>query len=140
MSNFIAVVKYEKIQENGSIKRVSEQYLCEALSVTEAEAVVTENVRPYISGDFLTTAIKTSKISEVMGDKGCGHFWLAKVAYIVIDEKTAKEKRTIVQWLIGAETFPEAYYIAIEEIKKGIEDAIITSISESPVIDTFLTK
>lgn len=51
MSNFIAVVKYDKIQENGAVKRVSEQYLCDALTCTEAEAIVTENLKPYISGD-----------------------------------------------------------------------------------------
>lgn len=140
MSNFIAVVKYEKIQENGSIKRVSEPYLCEALSVTEAEAVVTENVRPYISGDFLTTAIKTSKISEVMGDKGCGHFWLAKVAFIAIDEKTAVEKRTISQILVGADDFATAVENFMEGMKDTMADIEIVSIAETPIKDYFPTK
>ena len=72
MSYFITVVKYDKIRENGAVHRVSEQYLCNALSCTEAEAIVTENLRPYISGDFLTTSVKASKITDVIGDTDCG--------------------------------------------------------------------
>lgn len=91
-------------------------------------------------GEFLTTSVKASKVGEIMGNIECDRFWLAKVAYITIDEKTAKEKRTTFQWLIGAESFPEAYYVAMEEIKKSLADAIITSITESPVLGAFLNK
>lgn len=139
MNYNIAKCRYEKTFDDGKHKLVTEQYLVDSLSVTECETRAVERLSA-LYPDIEVRDVVSTKIAEIMGDKECGHFWLAKVAYIVIDEKTAKEKRTIVQWLIGAETFPEAYYIAIEEIKKGIEDAIITSISESPVIDTFLTK
>lgn len=139
MNYYTTTVKYEKRQEDGS-KIVSEQYLCEAVSVTDAEAIVVENVHPYTVGEFLTTSVKASKVAEIMGNIECGRFWLAKVVYITIDEKTAKEKRTIFQWLIGAEAFPEAYSVAMEEIKKYLADATITSITESPVLGVFLNK
>ena len=86
MSYFIATCKYERMQENGAVKRVSEKYLCDALSIVEADAVVTENLKPYISGDFFTSKVENSPIAEVMGDKECGRFWLCKVAFITINE------------------------------------------------------
>lgn len=93
MSYFIATCKYEKMQENGAVKRVSEKYLCDALSIVEADAVVTENLKPYISGDFFTSKVENSPIAEVLGDKECGRFWLCKVAFITIDERSGKEKK-----------------------------------------------
>lgn len=140
MSNFIAVVKYDKIHENGAVKRVSEQYLCDALTCTEAEAIVTENLKPYISGDFFTTSVKTSKIAEVMGDKECGRFWLCKVAFITIDEKTAAEKRTISQILVGAPDFTNAVENFIEGMRGTMADFEVVSLSETPIKEFYPAK
>lgn len=140
MSYFIAVVKYDKMQENGAVKRVSEQYLCDALTCTEAEAIVTENLKPYISGDFFTTSVKTSKIAEVMGDKECGRFWLCKVAFITIDENTAAEKRTISQILVGAPDFTNAVENFNEGMKGTMADFEIVSLAETPIKEFYPAK
>ena len=140
MSYFIATCKYEKMQENGAVKRVSEQYLCNALSCTEAEAIVTENLRPYISGDFLTTSVKASKITDVIGDTDCGRFYLAKVAFITVDERTAAEKRTVVPQLIGADNFNNAYNDLRHEIDKSVADIEIVSLAETQIKDYYPTK
>lgn len=140
MSYFIAVVKYDKIRENGAVRRVSEQYLCNALSCTEAEAIVTENLRPYISGDFLTTSVKASKITDVIGDTDCGRFYLAKVAFITVDERTAAEKRTVVPQLIGADNFNNAYNDLRHEIDKSVADIEIVSLAETQIKDYYPTK
>lgn len=140
MSYFIAVVKYDKIRENGAVRRVSEQYLCNALSCTEAEAIVTENLRPYISGDFLTTSVKASKITDVIGDTDCGRFYLAKVAFITVDERTAAEKRTVVPRLIGADNFINAYNDLRHEIDKSVADIEIVSLAETQIKDYYPTK
>lgn len=134
MSYFIATCKYEKMQENGAVKRVSEKYLCDALSIVEADAVVTENLKPYISGDFFTSKVENSPIAEVMGDKECGRFWLCKVAFITIDERTAKEKKTISQWLIGGTDFNDAYETLLREISKSMADIEIAGLVESPIV------
>lgn len=140
MSYFIATCKYEKMQENGAVKRVSEKYLCDALSVVEADAVVTENLKPYISGDFFTSKVENSPIAEVMGDKECGRFWLAKVSFITLDEKTAAEKRTISQILVGAPDFTNA----IEEFNDGMKgtmaDFEIVSLAETPIKEFYQHK
>lgn len=140
MSYFIATCKYEKMQENSAVKRVSEKYLCDALSIVEADAVVTENLKPYISGDFFTSKVENSPIAEVMGDKECGRFWLCKVAFITIDERTAKEKKTVSQWLIGGTDFNDAYEVVLREINKCMADIEIQSLSETAIREFYPAK
>lgn len=140
MSYFIATCKYEKTQENGAVKRVSEKYLCDALSIVEADAVVTENLKPYISGDFFTSKVENSPIAEVMGDKEADKFYLAKVAFVTIDERTAKEKRTVSQWLIGGTDFNDAYEMVLREINKCMADIEIVSLAETPIKEFYPAK
>lgn len=140
MSYFIATCKYEKMQENGAVKRVSEKYLCDALSIVEADAVVTENLKPYISGDFFTSKVENSPIAEVMGDKEADKFYLAKVAFITIDERTAKEKKTVSQWLIGGTDFNDAYETLLREINKSMADIEIVSLAETPIKEFYPAK
>lgn len=134
MSYFIATCKYEKMQENGAVKRVSEKYLCDALSIVEADAVVTENLKPYISGDFFTSKVENSPIAEVIGDKEADKFFLAKVNIITVDERSAKEKKTQFQWLIGADVYDEAKAVLAAEIKKSLADIEIVGLTESPIV------
>ena len=140
MSYFIATCKYEKMQENGAVKRVSEKYLCDALSIVEADAVVTENLKPYISGDFFTSKVENSPIAEVMGDKEADKFYLAKVAFVTIDERTAKEKKTVSQWLIGGTDFNDAYEVVLREINKCMADIEIQSLSETAIREFYPAK
>lgn len=137
MSYFIATCKYEKMQENGAVKRVSEKYLCDALSIVEADSVVTENLKPYISGDFFTSKVENSPIAEVIGNKYADKFYISKVAFVTIDEKSGTEKETVSQWLIGAKDFNEAYSILKEEIGKCLSDIEVKSISESQIKEYF---
>lgn len=140
MSYFIATCKYEKMQENGAVKRVSEKYLCDALSIVEADAVVTENLKPYISGDFFTSKVENSPIAEVLGDKECGRFWLCKVAFLTIDERSGKEKKTVSQWLVGGTDFNDAYEMVLREINKCMADIEVLSLAETPIKEFYPAK
>lgn len=140
MSYFIATCKYEKMQDNGAVKRVSEKYLCDALSIVEADAVVTENLKPYISGDFFTSKVENSPIAEVMGDKEADKFYLAKVAFVTIDERSGKEKKTVSQWLIGGTDFNDAYEMVLREINKCMADIEIQSLAETPIKEFYPAK
>ena len=140
MSYFIAPCKYEKMQENGAVKRVSEKYLCDALSIVEADAVVTENLKPYISGDFFTSKVENSPIAEVIGDKEADKFYLAKVAFVTIDERSGKEKKTVSQWLIGGTDFNDAYEMVLREINKCMADIEIVSLAETPIKEFYPAK
>ena len=70
MSNwFECKVKYDKMMENGMQKKVSEPYLVDALSFTEAEARIIKEMTPFISGDFSVANIKRANISELFMDE-----------------------------------------------------------------------
>lgn len=140
MSYFIATCKYEKMQENGAVKRVSEKYLCDALSIVEADAVVAENLKPYISGDFFTSKVENRPIAEVIGDKEADKFYLAKVAFVTIDERSGKEKKTVSQWLIGGTDFNDAYEMVLREINKCMADIEIVSLAETPIKEFYPAK
>ena len=85
---FECKVRYDKLQENGAVKKVNEPYLVDALSFTEAEARIIEEQTPFISGDFSVSAVKRTKISEIFWNEGGDRWYLVKVAFITIDERS----------------------------------------------------
>lgn len=140
MSYIETAARYDKVMENGTIKKVTERFLVDALSCTEAEGRTIEELTPYVSGDLEVTANKKVNIAEVLGDKGCGRFWLCKVAFITIDEKTAAEKRTISQILVGAPDFTNAVENFNEGMKGTMADFEIVSLAETPIKEYFTAK
>ena len=89
-------VRYERTMENGMTKKVTELYLVDALSFAEAEGRITNEVEPYISGEFDVVTIKRTNISEIVEGLSTADKWFkAKLMYITIDEKTGKEKLPI---------------------------------------------
>ena len=71
---FECKVRYDKMQENGVVKKVNEPYLVDALTFTEAEQRINEEMKPYISGDFSISAVKKTKISEIFFSNNCIRF------------------------------------------------------------------
>ena len=102
---FECKVRYDKMMENGAVKKVNEPYMVDALSFTEAEARITEEQTPFISGEFSVAAVKRTKISEIFRDDSADRWYLVKVAFITIDEKTAVEKKQVSQVLVAASDF-----------------------------------
>lgn len=137
MSYIETAARYEKTLEDGKVKKVTERFLVDALSCIEAESRTIEELTPYVSGDLEVTANKKVNIAEVMGDKECGRFWLCKVAFITIDEKTASEKRAISQILVGASDFTNAVEAFNEGMRGTLADFEIVSVAETPIKDYF---
>jgi len=137
---FECKVKYDKLQENGSAKKVSEPYLVDALSFTEAEARITEEQRPFISGEFSVDAVKRTRIAEIFFFEGGDRWYMAKVAFITIDEKTASEKRSVSQILVQAANFRHALERFEEGMKGTMADYEIVSINETPLMDVYKMK
>ena len=130
---------YDKMTENGLVKKVTEPYLFDALSFTEAESRAIEELTPFISGDFTVKACKRTPIAEIF-NLGAERYYLAKVAFITIDEKTAQEKRTISQILVGASDFKEAYDNFLAGMKGTMADFELVSLSETPIMDVYPAK
>ena len=94
---FECKVSYEKMLENGMQKKVTEPYLVDALSFTEAEARIIEEIRPFITGEFTVTDIKRARLSELFFNENGDRFYKIKVYFITLDEKSGAEKKTAAQ-------------------------------------------
>lgn len=132
-------VRYDKTMEDGRDKKVTEQYVVEALSFSEAEKRITEEMLHYVSGEFGVKAIKLAAYSEIFfSDIDTGDKWFkAKLAFITLDEKTDKEKRTPVTYLVQAASLDKARAYVKEVMEKALIDYDVISISETHFIDVF---
>ncbi len=137
---FECKVRYDKLQENGAAKKVTEPYLVDALSFTEAESRITEEQRPFISGEFSVSAVKRTKIAEIFFNDEGDRWYLVKVGFITIDEKTAVEKRSVSQILVQASGFKKALDNFLEGMKGTMADYEIVSITETPLMDVYKMK
>lgn len=137
MNWFECKVRYDKMMENGVVKKVTEAFLVDALSFTEAEARIIEEQTPYISGEFSVSAVKRTKIADIFRNETADKWYLAKVAFITIDEKTAAEKRTVSQILVAGSSFDTAYDTFKEGMKGTMADWDLVSLSETPLLDVY---
>lgn len=137
---FECKVRYDKMMENGVVKKVTEPYMVDALSFTEAEARITEEQTPFISGEFSVSAVKRTKISEIFRDDSADRWYLVKVAFITIDEKTAAEKKSVSQILVAASDFKGAFDNFMDGMKGTMADFEIVSITETPIMDVYDVK
>ena len=139
---FECKVRFEKTMETGLLKKVTETYMVDALSFTEAERRFIEEMKPYISGEFTVTDIRRSRLTEVLeaADAAADRWFKAKVAYITLDEVSGVEKRTNQTVLVQATDFRDA----VKGLDKGMEgtlgDWVIVSITETTVMDIFRYK
>ncbi len=136
---FETKIRYDKTVEDGSQKPVTEQYVVDALSFSEAETEVIEEMSVYISGDYKITNIKPAPYHEIFfSDKEKDDKWYkAKLQFITIDEKTEKEKRSNVNYLVQAGTLPLAVKYIDEVMGGTMIDYAIASIAETQIMDVF---
>ena len=125
--------------EDGTQKKVTETYTVDALSFTEAEASIMEEMSAYISGEFEVRDIKKAAYGEVFfSDSPSADRWYkTKLQFITIDDKTEKEKRSNVNYLVHASSLPEAVK-SIDEVMGGtMIDYVIASVAETQIMDVF---
>ena len=131
-------IRYDKMQENGAVKRVTESYLVDAVSFTEAEARIIAEQTPYISGQFDVVAIKRTNYSEVVNaDADADHWFKAKLVYITIDERTAREKRTPVSYIVNADTIDHARRAVDDFMHGSMADYVIVTLDETKILDVY---
>ena len=133
-------VTYDKMMDDGSVRKVTEKYLVDSLSFAEAEARTTEERKPFTPSDFDVRAAKRTKITQIFGDNEAERFYLAKVAFITIDEKTAAEKRTVSQILVCAKDFDEALQIFKDGMKDAMADWELVSLAETQIMQVYPAK
>jgi hypothetical protein len=118
-------------------KKVTEPYLVDALSFTEAEARIIEEIHPHITGDFTIADIKRARFSEIFFNENGDRFYRIKVFFITLDEKSGAEKKTASQMLAQAATLKEAISILEEGMKGTMADYTIATVTETTLIDIF---
>ncbi len=134
---FECKVRYVKLQQNGTPKTVTEPYLVDAVSFTEAEARIIEVVTPYISGAFSIPAIKKTNIAEIFPDPSCDKWWLVKYNTITFQEKTGVEVRTAVHVMVQADTQQGATDRFNEGMKGTLADYEIEKVAETKIMDVY---
>lgn len=138
---FETKVRYDKLMENGMQKKVTDTFLVDALTFTEAESRITDEVA-HLTSDFSISAVKRTKISEIFFDDSdaADRFYLVKVGFITIDEKTAVEKKSYSLILVQAGSFKGAFDAFVEGMKGTMADYEVASITETPILDVFKMK
>lgn len=140
MSYIETAARYDKITEDGTVKKVTERFIVEAQSCPEAEARTIEELTPFVSGDLEVTANKKVAVAEVINAADADRLYLAKVAFVTIDERTAKEKRTVSQWLVGGTDFNDAYEMLLLQLNGIMADTEIVSLGETAYRDFYPIK
>lgn len=135
---FETKVKYDKTMlDTGAIKSVTEPYLVDALSFTEAEARITKEMEPFVSGELTVTAVRKVRFEDVLYHEGGDRWYKVKINMITIDEKTGAEKCSASFSLVQASEFKLALDYFLEAMKSVLFDFEIVNITEMAYIDVF---
>lgn len=136
---FEGKVRFTKTMENGMEKKVTESYLVDALSFTEAEERLIKEVEPFISGEFSVSGIKIAKLTEIFysEDEMADRWYKCKLWFVTVDEKNGLEKKTGAYILVQAAGLREAVRRLDEGMKGTMADYLIASVAETPIMDIF---
>ena len=136
---FECKISYEKVMEDGLQKKVKESYVVDALSFTEAESRIMEEMSSYISGEFTIENINKATYKEIFfSDEELADRWYrAKLQFITIDEKSEKEKRSNVYYLVQAGTLKGAVASIESVMGTSMIDYVIASVAETALMDVY---
>lgn len=138
MNNWFTVkVKYTKQLENGALKRVSEPYLLAAMTFTDAEARIYEELGAVIRGEFAVTGIARTEIHDIFAYDDADVWYKAKVKYENFDADSEKAKKVTQNFLVSAHSVKEAFERLQESLQGLMVDFEIPSIMVSPIVEIF---
>lgn len=134
---FECTAKYSKMDENGREKKVSETYLLDAVSFTEAESRIYKELSVMVSGEFSVTRISRTNLSEIITSDTGDRWYKAKVTFITFDEENGKEKRVSQFVLVYADTVKNAFDKVMDAMQGMMADFEISGITESPIVEVY---
>jgi len=136
---FECKIRYDKTMENGLNKKVTEPYLVDALSFTEAEGRIIEEMKPFISGEFTVSDIKRANYTELFtSDEEAADKWYSgRLMFITLDEKSANEKKTYTNVLIQASDIKDAMKKLDEGMKGTMADYQSIALKETAIMDVY---
>lgn len=130
-------VKYTKQFTDGTLKRVTEPYLVNSISFTDAEARIHQEVGEFVRGEFMVTSISKTDFADIFHYDDAEVWYKCKVAYVSEDLDSGKEKKVNNNFLVTAHNVKEAYE-RIEESLKGLMVSYeISVIQTTPIVEIF---
>lgn len=139
---FECKIKYERTLDNGLVKKVTEPYLVDAISFTEAERRIIEEVSPFMTGVYEVSDIKRARYAEFFetAEESADKWFRAKLTFVSLDEKSGKEKKTTQNVLVQAADLRSAITRLDEGMKGSMMDYIISSVTETAIMDVYRYK
>lgn len=137
---FQCKIKYERNADDGAVVKVNEAYLVDAMSFTEAEERINEEMKPFISGEFLVSDIKRARIAELFTNEDGDKWYRCKVNFVTLDEEKGVEKRVASTMFSQASSLKEALEVLEKGMKGTMADYEIASIVETNIMDVFVYK
>ena len=136
---FECKVRYEKTLENGAIKKVTEPYLVDAMSFTEAEARIIKEMTPFMSGEWSVADIKRANYSELFPceEEAADRWFKVKMVTTIIDEKRQTEKKVSTLKLVQAADLRDAVRKFDEAMKGSMADYELSQVMETPIMDVY---
>ena len=137
---FECKVSYERQADSMGMKKVSESYLVDALSFTEAEKRIIKEVRPVVSvGELEVVNIRRARIAELFLNEEAedDRYFRAKVNFITVDEKSGSEKKTSATMIVKSDSLPNA----VTELKAQLDSQMasyeIAAVTDTQILDVF---
>lgn len=138
MNNWFTVkVKYTKQLENGTFKRVSEPYLLAAMTFTDAETRIYEELGTIIRGEFNVVGISRTEVHDIFHYDDCDVWYKCKITFDSESEEGDKKKKVSQNFLVSAHSVKDAYDRIKESLSTLMVDFMIPSIIVSPIVDIF---
>ena len=125
--------------EDGLAKKVTESYVVDAISFSEAESRIIEEMSSYISGEFTVEDIKKAQYKEIFfsDDEMADKWYKAKLQFITIDERTEREKRSNITYLVQAGSLNVAMKNIDEVMGCTLIDYVQCALQETTFMDVF---
>jgi hypothetical protein len=133
---FNCKVKYVKVDDTGKEKKVTEPYLIDAVSFSEAETRIHKILEPFISGGLEITTLSKANIQEVFDFDDDGVWYKVKITYLDVDPDTEKKKKITNYILVRAADVKNAYE-RVEDNLNLLVPYDMPSIQETPILDVF---
>lgn len=134
---FECKVRYEKTGEDGLPQKVTEPYLVDALSFTEAEDRIIKEIQPFVSGDFLVSNIRRARIAELFDNPSGDRWYRAKVNFVTLDEEKAIEKKIASTMMVQAANLKDALTLLLERLSNTLSDWEVVAIVETAIMDVY---
>jgi hypothetical protein len=134
---FECKIKYEKTAEEGKIVKVSEAYLVDALTFSEAEERINKEMEPFISGEFSVSTIRKARINEMFFNENGDKWYRCKVFFITLDEEKGIEKKVATTMMVQANDIKEAWDGLHEGMKGSMADYTVAAITETTIMDVY---